>query len=233
MSRVQPLQTARDVGLDAVIGMYPTVHRARATVVTPWTARSLGDPAVRPPASALVHGPHGCGATFIAHRLADELGHAADVPAVVMEQVDDLAADGPDALTEALSSPAFADVVVIGVSHRPWDVPIDGAGFDRLIFVPPPDWDARRFRLWETPAGSSLDVADLDRLVVATERWSGVDLAALGAAVRSADELLAVVEATEPTSLRWLAEARDLVRRHGPHGRLDDVAGYLQRYRLL
>lgn len=229
---MQPRPSVRDSGLDAVIGMYPTVHRSRTVVVAPWTAYSLGDNAVRPPRRILVHGPAGCGVTFVARCLVDELGTVAGVPAALAPSVDDDAAD----LEQLLSSSAVRDVVLVAVSHRPWDLPasaFDDDGFERMVFVAPPDWDARRFRVWES-WGSRLDPADLDRVVVATEGWSGSDLAALDAgSFASVDDLLAHVAATRPGALDWLDAARELVRCHGPRGRLDDLVGYLQRYRLL
>lgn len=244
--------------------MYPTVHRARTTMVDPWAASALGDPKVRPPRSVLLYGPHGCGVTFIAHRLVDELAAAADVPAVVVDVFDatfageTLSGVEPDELSlvdVTLDSPALRDLVLIGVSHAPWDLRAPGRrdlGFERMVFVPPPDWDARRFRIWESPWGPTMNPADLDRLVVATEMWSGVDLRAAletwsntSPRASAADDdtaapkqppidmLLAAVASTRPSTLAWLRAAGALVRELGPNGQLDDLAGYLQRYRLL
>ena len=84
-------QAVRDAGLDAVIGMYPAVHRLRTTVVAPWTAHLLGDAAVRPPHRVLVHGAEGCGVTFIAERLVDELTSVAGVDAVLIPTLDEMA----------------------------------------------------------------------------------------------------------------------------------------------
>lgn len=242
-------------------------------MVDPWAASALGDPKVRPPRSVLLYGAPGCGVSFIANRLVDELAAAADVPAVVVDVFDatfasetlgDVAPDELSLVDVTLESPALRDLVLIGVSHAPWDLRVPGRrdlGFDRMVFVPPPDWDARRFRVWESPWGPTMSPTDLDRLVAATEMWSGVDLRALletwssgsptagrttvsaDAASRhpesgsptppSIDELIATVASTRPSTLAWLRTAGALVRELGPHGQLDDLAGYLQRYRLL
>lgn len=227
----------RDAGLDAVIGMYPAVHRLRTTVVAPWGVFSLGDTMVRPPRRVLLYGAPGSGVTFIARRLVDELATVADVGATVVESLDALAAD-PDEVAALVHSPEFRDVVLIGVSHAPWDLPsalLGDDGFERLTFVSPPDWDARRFRLWETSWGRSLPTTDLDQLVAATEGWSGVDLVALGDAVDTADAgaLRDAATSRTPATAEWLASARTMIRSLGSYGRVDDLVGYLQRYRLL
>jgi hypothetical protein len=233
-------QLLRDAGLDAVIGMYPVVHRLRSTVVAPWVSAGRGDPAVRVPHRVLVYGARGCGVTFIAHRLADELGEAAGTGSIVVPTLDEDATSGPAEMTAALVAPEVADVVVVGVSHRPWDLPtgmLADGGFERLAFVPPPDWDARRFRLWESPWGCRLDAADLDELVAATEGWSGGDLALLGdigaGAMPTMTELRNAVAAGATEAADWLSHARAMVHAFEGRGRVDDLTGYLQRYRLL
>lgn len=230
-------QAVRDAGLDAVIGMYPSVHRLRTTVVAPWASFRLGDAAVRPPHRVLVHGAEGCGVAFIAERLVDELSSVAGVGAVTIQSLDDTVDRDPGEVTAILGAHETRDVVLIGVSHRPWALPpalFGDGGFERMVFVPPPDWDARRFRIWESAWGSRLSVADLDRLVVATEGWAGPDVAALGdVSVGSVDQLLAAVGETVPGTVEWLARSRDMIRALDSYGRVDDLVGYLQRYRLL
>ena len=232
---MQPIQGVRDAGLDAVIGMYPTVHRLRTTVVAPWTAFTLGDHAVRPPHRVLLYGPEGCGTGFIAGRLVDELA-ATDVVGVLVPAVDETVERDPAELAAILAAPATRDVVLIGTTHRPWAIPADlfgDGGFERMVFVPPPDWDARRFRLWEAPFGSASSTADLDRLVVATEGWSGADIAGLADAAGSIEDLVAAIAARTPSAATWLSQARDMIRSLDSYGRVDDLVGYLQRYRLL
>lgn len=228
----------RDGGLDAVVGMYPVVHRLRTTVVNPWAAAATGDVAVRPPQRVLVYGVAGSGSTFIAERLADELATVAQVNAVVVSTIDEMAARDAAEIAALFGAPATRDVVLVGVSHQPWILPADlfaSGGFERMAFVAPPDWDARRFRLWETAGGRNLATADLDRLVAATEGWAGTDLASLGAAAAGStiDELLERVRRTDTASAAWLGEARSMIRALDSYGRVDDLVGYLQRYRLL
>lgn len=229
-------QLLRDAGLDAVVGMYPIVHRLRSTVVLPWRGAALGDPAIRPPQRILLYGPPGCGTTFVAERLAHELRAVAAVDAAVVTTIDDEARRDVHDLVEAVTGPPSRDVLMIGVSHRPWDLPrqVFGEGaFERLAFVSPPDWDARRFRVWEQAWGATLDADRLDDLVAATEGWSGVDLDALAG---SDGDLLAAVagrNASGTDAARWLDESRVLVGQLSGAGMVDDLVGYLQRYRLL
>ena len=179
----------RDAGLDAVIGMYPVVHRLRSTVVAPWTSLRRGDPAVRAPKRVLLYGVPGSGTTFIAHRLADELNELGGVSAIVVEDVDADVARDADEFTAMLNGDETRDVVLVGVSHAPWNLPrtlIGEGGFERMAFVSPPDWDARRFRMWELPVGQRVDAAGLDEIVMATEGWSGADLCGLGTSASAA-----------------------------------------------
>lgn len=235
--RVESEQLLRDAGLDAVVGMYPVVHRLRSTVVLPWRGAALGDPAIRPPWRVLLHGAPGCGATFIAERLAHELESVAGVSAAVVTTLDDEARRDVHDLLEALTGPPSRDLLLVGVSYRPWDLPREvfgEAGFQRLAFVPPPDWDARRFRLWEQLAGSGIDPDALDDVVAATEGWSGVDLAGLADVdVAGLADAVAARTAQGTDASRWLAESRALVSRLSGAGMVDDLKGYLQRYRLL
>lgn len=233
---VESDQLLRDAGLDAVVGMYPVVHRLRSTVVVPWRGAALGDPAVRPPQRILVYGARGCGATFIAERLAHELGAVAGVEPAVVTTIDDEARRDVHDLLEAVTGPPSREVLMIGVSHRPWDLPRQAFGegaFERLAFVPPPDWDARRFRTWEQPWGSSLDAGRLDDLVAATEGWSGIDLATLSSAQGDLLDAAAARSAEGTDAAAWLAEARAFVAHLSGAGMVDDLVGYLQRYRLL
>lgn len=229
-------ELVRDIGLDAVIGMYPVTHRLRSTVVVPWAAS--GDPAVRVPHRVLVYGVPGSGVRFMARQLAEELTERTPACTVVMESFDDVAAADPAEVHSLLGGNETSDVVVIAVSHAPWNLPatlLEHDSFDRLTFVCPPDWDARRFRLWELSADSATSAELLDELLVATEGWAGSDLTALAASENrvAGSTLLERVTATTPASMDWLASAREMVLRQGSVGRFDDLVGYLERYRLI
>ena len=233
----------RDAGLDAVIGMHPVVHRLRTTVVNPWGSAARGDRTVNAPRQVLLYGVPGCGVSFIANRLADELTDLAGVDCIVLDDLDDRVAADRHAVSAVLSGQELRDVVVVAVSHAPWSLPAElfsTGGFERMAFVAPPDWEARRFRLWELPIGSRVDSAGLDQLVVATEGWAGTDLESIGLdadanrlQVAELEVLIRLISGAVPSSRAWFEQVRALVPMMDSYGRVDDLVGYLQRYRLL
>ena len=138
-------------------------------------------------------------------------------------------------------------VLVLAATNAPWDV--DDAlkrpgRFDRLVFVPPPDLPARErileLHLADPPTADGLDVA---AYAPRTPLFSGADLRHLAErAVDSAiDETLAgggdvpvspthldaALSALAPTTLDWLATARNYVEFANESGRYDDVLAYL------
>jgi SpoVK/Ycf46/Vps4 family AAA+-type ATPase len=139
-------------------------------------------------------------------------------------------------------------MLVIGATNAPWHV--DGAlmrpgRFDRVVFVPPPDYEARlailRIHLRDKP------VADLDlpRLARQTEGYSGADLmgivetateAALQDALRSGEvrpittaDLLSALGRVRPTVDDWLATARNYGTYANETGFYDEVMAYLKQ----
>jgi SpoVK/Ycf46/Vps4 family AAA+-type ATPase len=147
-------------------------------------------------------------------------------------------------------------VLVLAATNAPWD--IDDAlqrpgRFDRRIFVPPPDADARaailRLHLGDRPVDGGLDlVAIAER----TERFSGADLEALveqvydlviEEALDSGTEPPArlahfdeVLDDLRPSTSDWLERARTFVEFANHDDRYAEVAAYLRgrkkRWRL-
>lgn len=140
------------------------------------------------------------------------------------------------------------DVLVCAATNLPWNVDVAfrrPGRFDRLLFVPPPDADARRTilerRLSKLPGGPGLDVK---RWVRPTELFSGADLESLceraseGAidrslarhevsAVTQAD-LDAAAKATRSSIEEWFATARNYARYSNEGGQFDELAAYLR-----
>ncbi|MEN6371602.1 MAG: AAA family ATPase [Armatimonadota bacterium] len=139
------------------------------------------------------------------------------------------------------------DLLVLGATNAPWDV--DDAmkrpgRFDRTIFVPPPDEDARsrilKLLFAQVPTAS----IDMKRLARSTPLFSGADLRALveQAVDRVIDEALdtgqeppvgmqhleAVLAQMRPTTLEWLASARNYVEFANHAGHYDEVAVFLR-----
>ena len=154
---------------------------------------------------------------------------------VLLQQLDSIGSDN-------------TGLLVLAASNEPWD--IDGAlmrpgRFDRTIFVPPPDDQARAAiinrRLQTTPHHG----VDIKRLVKATPLFSGADLTEL--VERGIEEVLeeAIATGTEPpltqthldrataevraTTLTWLQRARNHADFGNVGGRWDDVKAFLKQ----
>jgi transitional endoplasmic reticulum ATPase len=138
-------------------------------------------------------------------------------------------------------------VLVIGATNVPWaiDPAMRRPGrFDRVVFVPPPDREARRsileIVLRDRPVAGGID---LDAVVRRTSGHSGADLAnvieaaadhAIGRSLDAgtAQEITrADVESAlgevKPTTIEWLSTARSYARYSNDSGIYDDVLKFL------
>ncbi len=141
-------------------------------------------------------------------------------------------------------------VFVLGATNHPWDM--DPAlrrpgRFDRMLLVLPPDPPARtailRHHLRDRPA----DGLDLDRIVRATEHYSGADLAhlcdtaterALADSVRTGSvrnlttkDLLTAAREVTPSTGPWFSTARNVALFGNTDGSYDELAAYLKKRR--
>ena len=140
------------------------------------------------------------------------------------------------------------DLLVLAATNAPWDVDqavLRPGRFDRMVFVPPPDEEARRQVLAVVSAEVHRDALDLDRVAAATPLFSGADLRAaveravdelIDAALDSGreeplttDRLLRAVGAVRPTTIDWLQRARSYVEFANESERWSDVADYLKK----
>jgi SpoVK/Ycf46/Vps4 family AAA+-type ATPase len=143
-------------------------------------------------------------------------------------------------------------VFVLGATNHPWDV--DSAlrrpgRFDRMLLVLPPDAPARgailRYHLRDRPVAT----LDVDRIVKATEHFSGADLAhacdtaaerALAASMKAGQlhplttgDLEAAVREIRPSTGPWFTTARNVTAFGNADGSYDDLAAYLRKHRKL
>ncbi len=148
--------------------------------------------------------------------------------------------DGADSSNEGL--------LVIGATNAPWhmDAAFRRPGrFDQIVFVPPPDLEARaeilRVLLRDRPASG----ADVGRVASRTEAYSGADLMAvvehaverrLAQALRdgiprpvTTDDLAAAVRLVRPSTGEWFATVRNYVLYANEGGLYDPVRPYLRR----
>lgn len=140
-------------------------------------------------------------------------------------------------------------VLILAATNAPWHV--DSAfrrpgRFDRVLFVPPPDRQARSEVLRIHCAGKPTKDIDFDYLAGKTERFSGADLQAvldvaieakLSESIRkggppqpiTGKDLLAAVKKHRPTTQEWFASARNYALYANDGGLYDDVLKYLDK----
>jgi transitional endoplasmic reticulum ATPase len=137
------------------------------------------------------------------------------------------------------------NILILAATNAPWDV--DEAmkrpgRFDRVVFVPPPDLAARERILSLQLADRPADV-DVARIAKKSPLFSGADLRGLveravdlviddalergqERAVTTAD-LETALKGTRPSTLEWLATARNYVEFANQSGSYDEVASFL------
>jgi transitional endoplasmic reticulum ATPase len=141
-------------------------------------------------------------------------------------------------------------VLVIGATNVPWaiDPAMRRPGrFDRVVFVPPPDREARRsivdILLRGRPVAAGIDVGGVVRR---TSGHSGADLAnvieaaadeAIARSLDSGEEQTITAADVEraladvkPTTLEWLGTARSYARYSNESGMYDDVLRFLESH---
>lgn len=136
-------------------------------------------------------------------------------------------------------------VLVVGATNVPWlvDNALKRPGrFDRVVFVPPPDVEAREAILRLHLRGKPTEEIDVRKVAAKTDGFSGADLravvdraveAALGRALKSGNHeristvgLLDAVKTTQASTGEWLASARDYAKYSNQSGLYDPVRDY-------
>lgn len=139
-------------------------------------------------------------------------------------------------------------VLVLGATNAPWHV--DAAfrrpgRFDRVLFVPPPDREARSAILRIQLKGRPVADVDADLIAKKTVGFSGADLASvvdraiedkleeamkLGRPVPiGTNDLLAAVKSMNATTREWFASAQNYATFANQGGQYDDVLKYMDR----
>jgi transitional endoplasmic reticulum ATPase len=139
-------------------------------------------------------------------------------------------------------------VLVLAATNMPWyiDSALRRPGrFDRVIFVPPPDAQARLAILKLMLADKPTHQVDYEKLARATEGFSGADLrGVVEQAVEhklceamqtglpkplTTNDLAAVIKTVHPTTKEWFETARNYAIYSNVGGAYDDVLEYLKR----
>jgi transitional endoplasmic reticulum ATPase len=140
-------------------------------------------------------------------------------------------------------------VLILAATNVPWaiDTAFRRPGrFDRVIFVPPPDREARQAILGMALKDRPQEAINLEPIAQATSGFSGADLVGLVeeacdfAIEESLDsgEIAPIrqkhlAEATKdrkPTTLEWLAQARNYAKYSNEGGLYDDVVAFLDKH---
>lgn len=139
-------------------------------------------------------------------------------------------------------------VLILAATNAPWhmDAALRRPGrFDRVIFVPPPDAEARSLIFQLLLAAKPTSGLDFNRLARETAGFSGADIKgvvdrAVEAKLRAAmqqgvptplttADLLAVIKTVQPTVAEWFATARNYALYSNEGGVYDDVLEYLKQ----
>jgi SpoVK/Ycf46/Vps4 family AAA+-type ATPase len=137
-------------------------------------------------------------------------------------------------------------VLVLAATNAPWhlDPAFRRPGrFDEIIFVPPPDADAREKILEIFLDKKPVEKLDLAKLASKTKDFSGADLRGLveraieeklREAMKSGkpepirtNDLLAALKRQNPSTREWLATARNYAAFANEGGVYDDIKAYL------
>jgi transitional endoplasmic reticulum ATPase len=137
-------------------------------------------------------------------------------------------------------------VLILAATNAPWSV--DPAfrrpgRFDRIIFVEPPDQNAREEILRSILKDKPVEELDFQKIAKATDKFSGADLKAVvdiaieeklresmskGSIQKvNTKDILQAVKQHRPTTLEWFASARNYALYANESGLYDDILKYL------
>jgi transitional endoplasmic reticulum ATPase len=140
-----------------------------------------------------------------------------------------------------------SEILVLGATNSPWfvDASLRRPGrFDRVLFVPPPDLQARIEILQLYLKDKPLEAIDYVRVAKHMEKYSGADIkAACDAAAEIAilrtmkagkllpirsEDLFEAIRKTKPSTLEWLSTAKNYATYSNAAGTYDDILNYLK-----
>lgn len=139
-------------------------------------------------------------------------------------------------------------IMVLGATNVPWfvDTALKRPGrFDKTIFVPPPEKEARAKIFELILAGKPIENIDYNLLAAKTKRYSAADISAVcNAAVDikireamltgnkgliSTQDLLKAVTKVNPSTIEWLCTVENYVKYSNQSGMYDAVLEYFNK----
>ncbi|MBH8593256.1 AAA family ATPase [Paenactinomyces guangxiensis] len=140
------------------------------------------------------------------------------------------------------------EILVLGATNTPWFV--DSAmrrpgRFDRVLFVAPPDLEARVEILHIHLRDKPVENIDYVKAAKKMEKYSGADIQAvcnlatdeaIQAAMKTGkrrnittEDLLKAIKKVKPSTLEWLATAKNYATYSNESGIYDDILAYIQK----
>ncbi len=140
------------------------------------------------------------------------------------------------------------EILVLGATNSPWfvDSSLRRPGrFDRVLFVPPPDFKARIEVLNIYLKDKPTEAIDVVKIAKSTEKYSGADLkaicdAATDTAITDAmrtgkirpirtEDVLNALKKTKPSTLEWLSTAKNYATYSNEAGTYDDILNFFKK----
>jgi len=141
-----------------------------------------------------------------------------------------------------------SEVLILGATNSPWfvDSSLRRPGrFDRILFVPPPDLPARVEILQLHLANRPTENIDYPRVAKGMEKFSGADIqsvceTAAGTVIQEVmksgkmrsiqtGDLLTALKKIKPSTLEWLATAKNYATYSNESGAYDDILGFFEK----
>ena len=140
-----------------------------------------------------------------------------------------------------------SEILVLAATNSPWfvDSSLRRPGrFDRILFVPPPDIKARTEILTLLLKDKPIEAIDYERVAKSMEKYSGADIKAVCEVAADkvimqvmktgkmrpiqTGDLLEAIRKTKPSTLEWLATAKNYATYSNAAGVYDDILDYLK-----
>jgi len=138
-------------------------------------------------------------------------------------------------------------LLILGATNSPWHMDsafLRPGRFDRIIFVPPPDQEARAKILKLMLADKPVDKIDFEKIAAKTGEFSGADIKSLidlaieeklRIAMKSGKvepirtkEIIAQIKRVRPSTKDWFNTARNYALYSNNSGIYDDIVDYLK-----